>query len=109
MDRHDPPVLKIRQGQTFGFQVVLQNDDHTVIDITGYDIKCQLRTLRQALVHEFEAVVIDAGRGVVAFLPTDTAAWPIENGLVMDFKISLGGQVRYTDRVQVNLIETVTR
>lgn len=108
MDRHNPPMLKVKQGQTFGLRAVMQNDDHTPIDITGYEIKCQVRTLRQVLVHEFEVQVIDAARGVVALLPTDTSAWPIENGLVMDFKISLGGQVRHTDRIQINLIETVT-
>ncbi|MGY1490709.1 hypothetical protein ACW4YW_14985 [Methylobacillus pratensis] len=108
MDRHNPPMLKVRQGETYGFRASFQNDDHSPMDITGFEIRCQLRTLRQVLVHDFEVEVIDAVRGVVAFLPTDTAAWPVENGLVMDFKISLGGQVKYTDRIQVNLIETVT-
>lgn len=109
MDRHNPPVLKIRQGETFGFRASFQNDDRTPMDVTGYEIKCQLRTLRQTLVHDFEVEVIDALRGVVGFLQTDTSAWPLENGLVMDFKVSLGGQVRFSDRVQVNLIETVTK
>lgn len=109
MDRHNPPMLKVRQGETFGFRASFQNDDRTPMDVSDYEIKCQLRTLRQSLVHEFEVEVIDAPRGVVGFQPTDTANWPLENGLVMDFKVSLGGQVRYTDRVQVNLIETVTK
>jgi hypothetical protein len=109
MDRHNPLMLKVRQGETFGFRASFQNDDRTPMDVAEYEIKCQLRTLKQTLVHEFVVEVIAATSGVVGFLPTDTSAWPLENGLVMDFKVSLGGQVRYTDRVQVNLIETVTR
>lgn len=107
-DRHNPPMLRILQGETFGFRASIQNDDRTPMDITGHEIKCQLRTLRKVLVHEFQVEVIDASRGVVGFMQTDTSDWPLENGLVMDFKISSGGQVRYTDRIQVNFIETVT-
>lgn len=109
MDRHNPDVVEVRQGETFGFRAAFQNDDHTPMDITGLEIKCQVRTLRKILVHDYQVEVIAADKGIVAFLPADTAAWPADNALILDFKLSLGAQVRYTEQCQLIVNETVTK
>ncbi|RRD68675.1 hypothetical protein EII19_00655 [Comamonadaceae bacterium OH2310_COT-174] len=82
-------TIDIKRGSSIHWQCTVQQGG-APLDITGWQIDCQLRAPGGALVQQFAGVVTDALAGQFALRASaaETAAWPL-GGLYAD--------IRYTD------------
>lgn len=77
-----PMDLRIKQGSTFSATVNLQNPDTTPVDLTGSQLRAQIRkkALDAAVVATFVITVTDAPGGVFDMLLSDEVTAQIVTG-----------------------------
>ena len=108
------PKQKInhKQGDTFTKPCQRLNKLTSLpIDLTGYNIKSQVRTrpdAGDALVAELTVTIVNAVAGSFTLSNNSTQAWPVEN-LVWDIQYTLFGVVISTDSMFIQVYADGTR
>lgn len=80
-----------RQGDTFVIYATVLDDDTTPptpADPDSYDVAAQLRTVDGELVQTFQ---FNKNVGSFRSVGVDTWGWPLNQRLLFDFKITVGG------------------
>lgn len=102
-------ILKFKRGDTFRLNVTVTTDDGAAMDITGWVIRCQVRTSDLTLVDTLTATMLQPTAGTYKLEAASTASWQLGT-LVVDIEYTdAGGTVFSTDTFQVRNMESITQ
>lgn len=100
--------ITIKKGATFRFNALYKDREGNPVDITGYDITCQVRDITGNLIAQVSINKLDQAIDTGVFtLQTDTENFPLGN-LFFDIRIENLGVVVYTSTVTMTVLNRVT-
>lgn len=94
-------------GSTFHKACTYKNDVGVAQNITNIDIKAQIYTADGQLLATFTVLKLLPLQGVFS-LRSETAGW-IAGPAIFDIRYVVNGDIEFTDRIKVNLIDSFTK
>jgi len=102
-------TLRHKRGDTFQYDCVLRSKKNgPAIDISGWQIRSQLRDLKDALICEFTVEFLESADGHYRLSAPDTRRWSPGNA-AMDIEYrDAQGVIRSTETLQVLILKDET-
>lgn len=102
------PILRHKRGDTFDYEAALtEGKNGPPIDITGWNIRSEIRTGTQQLIAALTVEILDATDGKYALTSGSTTGWPVGNAF-MDIEYSENGKIKSTETISVQIIRDET-
>jgi len=104
-------TIEIKRGDTLALECqVLELDEVTPIDITGWTIRSQVRSTAGALLTSLTVAITDAAEGkyTVVASPVDTATWPRVARMDIEYT-DADDTVQSTETLALDVLRDITR
>lgn len=102
------PVIRHKRGDTFDYEAALtEGKNGPPIDITGWEIRSEIRSGSQQLIAELSVEIFDAVNGKYALTSGSTTGWPVGNAF-MDVEYAENGKIKSTETISVQIIRDET-
>jgi hypothetical protein len=102
-------VITHRRGSTYEVQCQYTDAAGAPLDMTGVQVRSQIRTNSGALVAECEAVVTDATLGKFMLRVANTSKWPVAS-VLQDIQYTLtDGRKINTSPITIDVVASVTQ
>lgn len=100
------PQIDHKAGATFELDCTLEFDGAPV-DISGWDIRSEIRDRSNALIATPSATITDGPKGRFKLYKGDTGDWS-PGTLVTDIRYAFNGKDLYSETVYIRVLDAVT-
>lgn len=106
-------MFQLKRGDTFAFIMKLRDENGAPLVMDVANMKSQIRTTSDSLITDLTIVAQEDAPGHYYVSAEDTNDWPLTGSgtapLVMDVEFDLGGIIRSSETVKIQVRKDVTR